>query len=191
MPDARYTAGELDELDHIARQIDIDATVERVWELVRRPGWFINDGTVDPEPDLRDDGGVAVLHHPSWGEFHLKAVELDEPRYAAFRWFETPYRGESTPSTLVEFWIEERDEGGVTLRVLESGFSQLSDDPAEWLRRREGNVAGWRTELGTAKAFVEGRATSSGPEPGAEPVASPGPEPAPGPDAGRTGRPDA
>ena len=28
------------------RQIDIDATAERVWALVSTPGWWINDGTI-------------------------------------------------------------------------------------------------------------------------------------------------
>jgi hypothetical protein len=43
----------------------------------------------------------------------------------------------------------------VTLRVLESGFSTLSDDPATWLKEREGNDRGWTDELAAAKAFVE------------------------------------
>jgi uncharacterized protein YndB with AHSA1/START domain len=149
-----YTPAELDALDRITRQIDIDAPAERVWQLVTRPGWYINDGAVEPEPDLRYDGEVAVVRHPSHGEFRFRTVELDEPRYAAFRWVGTPSRGESTASTLVEFWIEERD-GGVTLRVTESGFSSLADDPADWLKEREGNDKGWLTELEAAKAFVE------------------------------------
>ncbi|GHF46366.1 SRPBCC domain-containing protein [Streptomyces griseosporeus] len=155
MTDATHTAAELAELDRIARQIDIDAPAERVWELVARPGWYINDGTVDAEPDLRYEDDVAVVRHPEMGEFRFRTVELDKPRYAAFRWIGTPSRDESTPSTLVEFWIEERDGGGVTLRVVESGFSGLADDPADWLKQREGNDKGWLTELQAAKTFVE------------------------------------
>ncbi|MHA6628769.1 SRPBCC domain-containing protein [Pseudonocardia sichuanensis] len=149
-----YTQPELDELDRIARQIDIDAPAERVWQLVTRPGWYINDGVVEAEPDLRYEGEVAVVRHPSLGEFRFRTVELDEPRYAAFRWIGTPSRGESTGATLVEFWIDER-AGGVTLRVVETGFSGLAEDPAVWLKEREGNDKGWLTELEAAKAFVE------------------------------------
>lgn len=160
MSEPTRTTQELDELDEITRQIDIDATAERVWELVVRPGWYVNDGVVDEHPDVRlerDDSGreITVLVHPEMGEFRFRTVELDEPRYAAFRWLGTPYR-EVTEGTLVEFWIEQR-EGGVTLHVRESGFSTLSEDPAVWLKEREGNDSGWAEELLAAKAYVEGR----------------------------------
>lgn len=154
------TDTELAELDQIIRQIDIDAPAERVWELVARPGWYVNDGVVDADPDLRHEGDVAVLHHPKLGAFRFRTVTLDKPRYAAFRWIGTPFRDESTPSTLVEFWIDERDGGGVTLRVVESGFSGLADDPAVWLKEREGNDKGWLTELEAAKVFVEKSAST-------------------------------
>jgi uncharacterized protein YndB with AHSA1/START domain len=159
--DTTYTDAELAELDRIARQIDIDAPAERVWELVARTGWYINDGVVDAEPDLRYEGDVAVVRHQSLGEFRFRTVALDKPRYAAFRWIGTPARDESTPSTLVEFWIDERAGGGVTLRVVESGFSGLADDPAAWLKEREGNDKGWLEELEAAKAFVEKSAPAS------------------------------
>ena len=155
MSDTTHTESELAELDRIAREIDIDAPAQRVWELVVRPGWYINDGTIAADPDVRQEGDVTVVKHPKVGEHRFRTVELDAPRYAAFRWIGTPYRDESTPSTLVEFWIDEREGGGVTLRVVESGFSGLSEDPATWLRQREGNDDGWRTELRCAKEFAE------------------------------------
>lgn len=160
MAETTYTDGELAELDSISRQIDIDATPARVWTLVCRPGWYVNDGVVDDEQDLRyetDESGceIGVLTHPEMGEFRFRTVELDEPRYAAFRWMGTPWR-EPTEGTLVEFWIDER-AGGVTLRVKESGFSTLSEDPAVWLKEREGNDKGWSRELAAGKTWVEAR----------------------------------
>ncbi|NGN95777.1 ATPase [Nocardioides sp. KC13] len=154
-----HTTEELAELDSISRQIDIQASAEKVWSLITRPGWYVNDGTVLDEQDTRvetaDDGTeIAVVTHPTMGEFRFRTVELDEPRYAAFRWLGTPYR-DVTEGTLVEFWIEDNPAGGVTLKVLESGFSTLSDDPAVWLKEREGNDNGWAMELEAAKTYVE------------------------------------
>jgi uncharacterized protein YndB with AHSA1/START domain len=156
MNDATYTHAELAELDSIAREIDIDAPAQHVWDLIARPGWFINDGKVEAEPDLRYEDDVAVVTDPT-GEFRFRTVKLDKPRYAAFRWLGTPFRDVSE-GTLVEFWVQERGDGGVTLRVLESGFSSLSEDPAVWLKEREGNDQGWTQELAAAKTFVESRA---------------------------------
>ncbi|HEY9353524.1 MAG TPA: ATPase [Nocardioides sp.] len=157
-----HSTEELAELDSIRRQIDIDASAEKVWSLITRPGWYVNDGTVLDDPDTRvetaDDGTeVAVVTHPTMGEFRFRTIELDEPRYAAFRWLGTPYR-DATEGTLVEFRIEENPAGGVTLEVLESGFSTLSEDPAVWLKEREGNDGGWAQELEAAKTYVEARA---------------------------------
>lgn len=157
-----HSTEELAELDSIRRQIDIDATAEKVWSLITRPGWYVNDGTVLDDPDTRvetaDDGTeVAVVTHPTMGEFRFRTIELDEPRYAAFRWLGTPYR-DATEGTLVEFRIEENPAGGVTLEVVESGFSTLSEDPAVWLKEREGNDNGWAQELEAAKSYVEARA---------------------------------
>lgn len=157
-----HTAEELAELDSISRQIDIEASAEKVWSLITRPGWYVNDGTVLDDSNTRvetaaDGTEIAVVTHPTMGEFRFRTVELDEPRYAAFRWLGTPYR-DVTEGTLVEFWIKENPAGGVTLEVLESGFSTLSDDPAVWLKEREGNDNGWAMELEVAKTYAEARA---------------------------------
>lgn len=165
MNDTVYTDAELAELDRIARQIDIDAPAEQVWELVVRPGWYINEGEVDPEPDLRYEGDVAVVREPGSGEYRFSTVELDKPRYAAFRWLSAPHRKDPQASTLVEFWIDERPGGGVTLRVVESGFSGLAEDPAAWLKEREGNDKGWLKELAAGKAYVEKTAAAPAPRP--------------------------
>lgn len=139
-----------DDLDRIDRQIDIDAPAERVWALVARPGWYVNQGAVVSNPVLETDGDLTVLRHPEYGDFRIRTVSLDPPRYAAFRWL-----GEREESTLVEFWITDREGAGVTLRVVESGFTGLGDDPAEWLRKREENVEGWEQELAAAAAYLD------------------------------------
>ncbi len=147
------TAQTLDPLDRIDRAIEIDASAERVWELVARPGWWINEGEVDAEPDLTVDGAQAVLRHPQHGVFRLETIESRPPTYLSYRWLGE----EGDAGTLVEFTITPRD-GGVTLAVAESGFSRLGKTREAWLAHREGNVTGWKTELEAAKAYVEGSA---------------------------------
>ena len=139
------------ELDRIERSIDIDASAEKVWALIARPGWWINENDVDPDPVIRQESDdTAVLVHEKWGEFTLRTVESDEPRYVAYRWIEADSAG-----TLVEFWIDERP-GGVTLRVVESGLTELDKEHADLVRHFEGNSEGWELELRAALRFVTG-----------------------------------
>ena len=90
-----------------------------------------------------------MVRHEKHGEFRVRTIELDQPRYAAFRWLAT----DDHDGTLVEFWIKDRP-GGVALRVVESRFSGLSDVRATWLKAREGNVEGWATELAAARTHL-------------------------------------
>lgn len=140
--------------DRIERQVDIDAPAERVWDLVTRPGWYINTDKIVSNPVLRREGDIDVLSHPEYGEFRTRTVRLDRPRYAAFRWLGEPTEDVAEPSTLVEFWIEDRS-GGVTLKVAESGFSTLGQDPAAWLAYRDENADGWEKELAAARAYLD------------------------------------
>ena len=138
------------DIDRIERQVDIAASARRVWDLVSRPGWFINDGAVI-DHGIERDGDLAVVRDPVHGPFRIRTEKLDPPGYAAFRWLSD----EGDGSTLVEFWIEERDGGGVTLRVAESGFSSLGGSEAERRRRVEDNTQGWEIELGAARSYLD------------------------------------
>jgi hypothetical protein len=139
-----------------------------VWELVKRPGWWINQGAVEDEPHLREESGLTIVTHPVQGEFAVRTVVLTPPRYAAFRSYDNRLPAPSDESTLVEFWIEERTGGGVTLDVRESGFANLAEGPDEW-RRRESNVEGWIIELKAARRYLEGTDGNGCPVP-AEPA---------------------
>ncbi len=142
------------EFDRIEKQVEIDATVETVWDLVSQPGWFINDGAV-VDHRIEDRGDHLVVTDPVHGSFVVRVVRLEAPRYAAFRWMGKV--DEREPSTLTEFWIDDRPGGGVLLRVVESGLASLHDDLE--LRRAtfEGNTEGWEIELGVARAWCSDR----------------------------------
>lgn len=144
---------QVDELDRIDRSIDIDASAEKVWGLVSRPGWWINSRTIVSNQTLVHSGGVATVVDAVHGTFPIRVERLEPPTYAAFRWLtQVDDVEDARPGTLVEFFITDRPEGGVVLRVVESGFSALADDRQTWLTMREGNVEGWAIELEAARA---------------------------------------
>lgn len=154
--DAATTAatGDTDPLDRIDKSIDIDADAATVFGLISRPGWWINQGTIDPDPELRHEGDLTVVVHPEYGEFRLETVASEPPNRVAFRWHHDKPDDGKKRSTLVEFTIRDRAEGGVVLNVVESGFAGLQKPRAEWLQDRANNDAGWDTELAAAQAFL-------------------------------------
>lgn len=140
--------------DRIERSIDIDAPAERVWALASRPGWWINDGTV-ADNEVQDRGDHVVVRSAAYGEFVLQVVELDPPVSAEFRWHSGSSgvdAGPDEPTTLVRFTVEPRPAGGVTLRVVESGFAALpADRRADTYRQ---NDEGWASQLSAVPATV-------------------------------------
>lgn len=144
-----------DATDSIERQIDIDAPVQRVWDLVSEPGWYINDGEIVAHR-IERDGDVDVVHDPVHGAFRLRTVRLDPPRYAAFRWLSgEPAADGGEAGTLVEFWVDERPTG-VTVRVVESGFASLGGTDEDLRRRLAENTDGWEAELAAAARHLAG-----------------------------------
>ncbi|MGH1562390.1 ATPase [Mumia sp. DW29H23] len=142
------------ENDRIEQQIDIDAPAERVWDLVAVPGWYVNDGAYE-EHRIERVGDVDLVHDRVHGVFAFRTVALERPRYAAFRWIADHESSDpDTESTLVEFWIDERP-GGVTLRVVESGFASLGGTEDDRRTRLADNVEGWTIELAVARDHVE------------------------------------
>ncbi|MFE1165934.1 SRPBCC domain-containing protein [Nocardiopsis sp. NPDC058789] len=138
-------------MDRIERRIDIDASAERVWDLVSRPGWFINDGrVVDHRIDEVEDG-VHLVHDPTHGEFLVRTEKLDPPHHAVFSWLG---RVDDKQSTRVEIWVRERP-GGVTLTVVESGFETLGLAEAELRDHVAGQIEGWEIELAAARGLLD------------------------------------
>lgn len=133
--------------EKIERTVEIDASASTVWRIVSEPGWWVNGGEL-VEHTIEDLGdGTCRVNDPTHGDFVITVVALEEPRYAAFRWRPT---GPDDPSTLIEFFVEERAGGGVALRVVESGFEDLPADKLPGFLAD--NTAGWEAELALALA---------------------------------------
>jgi hypothetical protein len=133
----------VDDLNRVERSISVTAGLDRVWDLVTRPGWWINEGEIRDHA-IERDGDLCRVRDPGCGEFEILTVTLEPRSYAAFRWRSDGIdRSVSGPTTLVEFWLDDHGDGTVTVRVVESGFDTL-DSPEE---ARRDNDKGWLREL--------------------------------------------
>ena len=140
--------------DRVEKDIHVAAHPEEVWELVSQPGWWINEGEVDDAPRLRVDGDLATLTHPVWGDFAVRTVESVRPEKVVFRWVPAPGGDlDEHASTEVTLTLQ-AEPGGTRLRVVESGFASLSDDPEQWRALLDDNAEGWGNELRAARDFV-------------------------------------
>jgi uncharacterized protein YndB with AHSA1/START domain len=140
--------------DRIEQQITINASLDRVWDLVTRPGWWIPH--TGPETVDRTLGHRTVRESAKWGRFGIEVVRIEPRTYAAFRWA-SAYPGEDLApgtTTLVEFFVKPRGDA-VEVTLVESGFAAL--DAPESVRESswKDNTNGWREELASLKARAE------------------------------------
>jgi uncharacterized protein YndB with AHSA1/START domain len=131
----------------ITREIQVDAPIERVFALVSQPGWWIGDGDRSGHTVTRD-GDIVTVDDPRYGRYPVLTVASDPPRYVAFRSTDQGEVPGVDPSSLVEFFLSELNDGTL-LRVVESGFGDLDGFDVD------GNTQGWQAQLGFAKRDVE------------------------------------
>jgi len=140
--------------DAIEREIFISAGIDHVWSLVSRAGFWIGD-------DLHfnmdaNEGETVVVEIATYGRFPVRVDCLEPPRYAAYRWasgFPGADPSEAN-STLVKFTLVEQN-GGVMLRLRESGFARLAGAQDFRDARRDDNVAGWVIQLDRLRRVAE------------------------------------
>jgi uncharacterized protein YndB with AHSA1/START domain len=155
--------------DRIEKQIRLRASRARVWRALADPaefgtwfgmkveGEFAAGATVRAViAPTKVDAEVAKAQQAFEGTpFDLTIVEVTPERRFAFRWLPfavergVDYSGE--PSTLVEFEIEEAD-GGVLLKVTESGFDAIS--PQRRAKAFADNEAGWSMMVQVIDKYV-------------------------------------
>ena len=140
--------------DRIEREVLIHAPLERVWPLVSEPGWWIGDGDPSSPRAVRRREDHVVVEFPPHGEFAVLTVDLDAPRYAAFRSCEGSGRPTEGTSTLVEFFLTEQGDDTL-LRLVESGFAALHAEADRRAAVIADDIEGWETMLAVAKRFAE------------------------------------
>ena len=139
--------------DRIEHRIAIRATLDGVWSLVTRPGWWLPGSAAEP---ARGAGRAVV----EWGREHkpwvIDIVRVEPQGYASFRWASAfagtaPVQGNST---LVEFYVRPAgDEIGVI--VVESGFAALDLPDALREDQLRANTGGWQYELAGLRTRAE------------------------------------
>jgi uncharacterized protein YndB with AHSA1/START domain len=146
--------------DRIERSIDIAAPLERVWQLVTEPGWWITESA-----ETTADRTVGAVTHPptdSGRDFPVQLVALTPQRHVAFRWasqFPDEKLTEAR-STLIEFTLTP-GAGTVRVDVVESGFAAL-DAPTEVRQAGiDDNSIGWEQMLALLRTHAEATASAS------------------------------
>jgi uncharacterized protein YndB with AHSA1/START domain len=130
-------------VDHIEREIFINATVEHVWDLITQAkhvqAWFAFDGA---DIDLRP-GGTLVHTWKEHGSFRGIIVQVDRPTVFSYRYSSVPDE-DPRPGyqTLVTFNLA-ADDGGTRLIVVESGFDELAMGPEQRRIHVQGVTDGW------------------------------------------------
>lgn len=143
----------------ITREIEIDAPRDVVWGIITEArhlaGWFSDEAEIDLRP-----GGAMLLTWHGHGVYRARVETVEPPRRFAFRWVlrdgEEPVEG---GSTLVVMTLTPT-EAGTRLKVVESGFSDLSWPEHERTGYASQNADGWVREFDELLAYVA-RATGS------------------------------
>jgi uncharacterized protein YndB with AHSA1/START domain len=139
--------------ERVEREIVIEAPIDVVWAVLTEPehvaGWFSHSAEID----LRV-GGEATFDWRGHGPARAWVERVEPPRHFSFRWVR--FVGEEQrrdDSTLVEFTLAA--EGAHTrLRVVESGFRELSWPEGRKARYADENTEGWQRELDELREYV-------------------------------------
>ena len=142
----------------IEQEITINAGLERVWDLVTEPGWWVP--AEQPAPADRTPGTVVERVSEKCGRFPVQVVELTPRSYAAFRWA-SQFPGEDLAqgqTTLIEFFVQEEPGSSVRVKVRESGFAELEAPQEVRESGFKANTEGWGMELGDLRKRAEAAA---------------------------------
>ena len=126
-------------IEAIERTLELDVAPEKVWRALtddqQIARWFGDSAELDPSL-----GAVGWFGWESFGRAAVRIEAFEPQTRLVWRWAreaDTPL--DETRSTVVEWTLIHRPDGGTTLKLEESGFEREED--------REDNVGGWKHEL--------------------------------------------
>lgn len=140
MSEAQVLEGAVGDERIIEKTIEFDAPIDRVWSAITDSTelrqWFGHEARF--EPVVGFEGAMIWENH---GSFALRVEEVEAPNRLVWSWVhEAGVPFSEAPSTRIEWTLSERDGGGTTLYLRESGF-RTDEHYGQ-------NVDGWNEELG-------------------------------------------
>ena len=131
----------------IDRKLELEQSPATVWSALTDPeqvaAWF--GETASFEAKL---GGEGYFGWQSHGRFAMRIEGFEPPSRLVWRWArEADKPLTETHSTLVEWTLLPRQDGGTTLLLKESGFATEQS--------QQENTEGWRHELGELVDYLQ------------------------------------
>lgn len=139
-------------VDRIERETLIEASPERVWQLVTEPGFWV----ASQPSGSAVEGETTVCKNEQYGDFPVRVETVTPQTYVAYRWA-SAFAGEDLSAdntTLVEFTLVP-EGSGTRLRVVESGFAALKASPEVQAKAHADNTGGWLEVLDGFKKRAE------------------------------------
>ncbi|WP_433260201.1 SRPBCC domain-containing protein [Actinosynnema sp. CS-041913] len=137
--------------DHIERTVEIAHPPAKVWAAITTAeglsAWFGDKATIDLRP-----GGSAQATWTTGDKAEMRIERVEEPTVFGFTWHIYGLPADDPRRTYVEFTLEPVG-AGTRLKVVETGFAQLSEDAHR--AAFDGNTRGWASELGELVDYLD------------------------------------
>lgn len=137
--------------DSIERTVELAHPPDKVWAALTTAeglsGWFGTEAQIDLRP-----GGSGWMRWTGGETAELRVERVEAATVFGFTWPITGLPEDDPRRTYVEFTLESVD-AGTLLRVVETGFAQLSDNVHR--DAFEGNVEGWASELDELVGYLD------------------------------------
>lgn len=143
----------MQKIDTIEREITVSSPIDRVWEALttaeQLAAWFGDSAEIDLRP-----GGRFTIGWSDYEYVSEAVVEVvDFPTTFSYRWEAGTTSDGVAWTTKVTFTLEE-DEGMTTVKVVESGLSELPEEL--YATSMKENSTGWTAEMADLQRHLEG-----------------------------------
>ncbi len=133
----------------IEKTMELSAPIERVWRAITDPAevsaWFGDRALFAAEA-----GSDGALEWDNHGSFAMRVEEVAAPTRLVWSWMhEAGVAFDPAVATRVEWTLTEREDGGTTLFLRESGFRTDL--------HHQQNTEGWNSELAELAEYVASR----------------------------------